>query len=774
MVQNRQKLRNGTWIIPRTGERTRRQFTWRRPSFEGSGDEEDLHALSEGETVKEKLKNIWCNIKIIVASLWAWLNSPKGRGTVKCSIAYLVASMGTFYKPAAQFLGDMDGKHIVATITVYFHPARTLGSQVEAVAIAVVAVCYAMFIGTLSMGTSVLIGSIWDQVELSYAVILIVFVGGGLGFLGWVKQKLNNPLVSVGVSIASIGIITILTKENSVHTGVFSNNKIIQSLKMLMMATIISTVVNILFWPVSARHALRKSMRTSSTTLGDMLTMISHGFLSGNEAEFTSKRFTKASSAYTSGLTQLNKNARESKYEYYLIGMEQVYKHDKAVVKSMESLAQALGGLRSAANTQFELLKEISNTVDWKSSSAATFSPKASPRSSYSFPSSPRFPGNRFGGLSSIDEAPDERSDREDLASPTEEAPPEALSRSTSSLRTPSDIFELFITRLGPSMKSLVHTMAEILKEPPFNAPGAPVTIPDQFKESLSEAISLYNQARATALEELYKTIEFGRTRPETVQADFEEVAAACGHFSFSLLSFADEMQKYLDALDDLKYSTAQKKRTWKWLMFWKLIKLRPKPKVEDPEQRSLLQPVRRMRQSKLPRGIPDTMRKQRDSYAWEIARPGQESWKNKVVRILSQDLLKFFRFLAKDDSMYFPLFPLRVDLMNGFLIHSFCSSLWSQSRDRGGSLRHVCLYSPDTANLHALAMRMGPPVFYDCVLRHGRCVERHRPVPFPGHHCRSFLRLGQLVYHRRRGHRPCIPRLARLVSCVLYHDRSR
>lgn len=660
MVQNRQKLRNGTWIIPRTGERTRRQFTWRRPSLENSGDENDLHHLAEGETIKEKLLNLWCNVKIIFTSIWAWLKSPKGQGTVKCSIAYLIASMGTFYKPAAQFLGDMDGKHIVATITVYFHPARSLGSQVEAVAIAVFAVCYAMLIGTLSMGTSVLIGSKWDQVELSYAVILIVFVGGGLGFLGWVKQKLNNPLVSVGVSIASIGIITILTKENSVHTGVFSNHKIIQSLKMLLMATTTSTVVNIVFWPVSARHALRKSMRTASTSLGDMLTMISHGFLSGNEEEFTSKSFTKASSGYSSTLAQLNKNARESKYEYYLLGREQIYKHDKAVVKSMESLAQSLGGLRSAANTQFELLKEISNTVDWKSSSIITFSPKASPRSSFTFPSSPRFSGNRFGTLSAIDEAPDERSDREDLATPAEEAP-EFMTRSTSSLRSPPDIFELFIARLGPSMKSLVQTMAEILKEPPFNAPGAPITIPEQFKESLFEATSLYNQARATALEELYKTIEFGRTRPETVQADFEEVAAACGHFSFSLLSFADEMQKYLDALDNLKYMTEQNKRTWSWLKLWKQIKLRSnKPKVEDPEQHSLLQPVRRMRQSKLPRGIPDTMRKQRDSYAWEIAR-SDESWKNKAVRVLSQDLLGFFRFLTRDDSTYLSL---RFDIM--------------------------------------------------------------------------------------------------------------
>ncbi|RYP35092.1 hypothetical protein DL767_003997 [Monosporascus sp. MG133] len=651
----RTKLRNGTWIVPQTGERTRRQFTLRHPNLEGPAEDARLRPLTEGETAKEKLQMLWYNVKLVVALIWAWLSSPKGRGTIKCSIAYLIASMGTFYTPAARFLGPLDGKHIVATITVYFHPARTLGSQVEAVAIAVVAVCYAMFVGTLSMATSVLFGSVWHQVELSYALILIVFIGGGLGFLGWVKQKLNNPLVSVGVSIASIGIITIVTKENSVHTGVFDNHKIIQSLKMLLMAATISTVVNMLLWPESARHALRNSMRTASTSLGDMLTMISHSFLSGNEEDFASKGFTKASSVYASTLTQLNKNARESKYEYYLLGMEQIYGHDKAVVKSMESLAQSLGGLRSAANTQFELLKEISNANGWTSPTTSIFSSRFSPKSSYSFPASPKSARTRFGSLSAIDEAPDERSDREDGTAHSEETPSEILAVPASSLRTPSDIFEYFIARLGPSMKSLVYTMAGILNNPPFGAPGTPIVIQDQFKESLSEAIRLYNQARATALGELYKTIEFGRTRPETVQADFEEVAAACGHFSFSLLSFADEMQKYLDALDDLKYLVEQNKRSWDWLKFWKRISLRSKPKVEDPEQDYLIQPIRRMRQSKLPRGIPDTMLKHRDSRAWDLARPApdEEGWKDKVVRILSQDLLKFFRFLARDDIRF-------------------------------------------------------------------------------------------------------------------------
>jgi hypothetical protein len=675
MPPARQKLRNGTWIIPSTGERTRRAFTLRHPNLDGPGDDDAMRSLADRPTLKEKAHAALYNVKLAGRGVWTWANSPKGRGTIKCSIAYLLASMGTFFHPAAAFLGPMDGKHIVATICTYFHPARSMGSQMEAVAIAVVGVLYAMFIGTMSMGTSVLFGSVLDMVELSYVLILVVFIGGGLGFVGWTKQKLNNPLVSVGASIASIGIITIVTKENSVHTGVFTNQKIIQSLKILLMATTISTLVNLLIWPVSARSALRNSMRTASTSLGDMLNMISHSFICGNEEEFASKGFTKASATYTSTLSQMNKNAREAKFEYYLLGRERIYKRDRALVKSMESLAQSIGGLRSAANTQFELLKEKNNGQPLASPVSAEyrmFTPSqgtsSMPAIASYFSSSPAQVGGPVGGpvgkLSSIREAPNERSDQEDEV-PTTPNRPTSSDQPTpppSSLKTPPEIFELFIVRLGPPMKSLVHTMAEILNEPPYKGPGAPVVLPEQFKDSLADAISLFNEARGKSLEELYKAIEFNKARPEYVQADFEEVAAACGHFSFSLLHFGDEMQRYLDAVDDLRYVTEQDKRTWSWMLFWRKLSLRrPKQKNSDPEGLALLQPIRRMRQSALPRGIPDTMQKRRDTFSWDAAPVNNGLW-NEIVRAVSKSLLSVFRFLARDDSMFaFPIISLNL-----------------------------------------------------------------------------------------------------------------
>ena len=95
------------------------------------------------------------------------------------------------------------------------------------------------------------------------------------------------------------------------------------------------------------------------------------------------------------------------------------------------------------------------------------------------------------------------------------------------------------------------------------------------FSTSLSEAVTLYTKAREEALALLYKNKELNTDRPMEMVADFEEVAASCGHFSFSLQDFASEMKVYLGLLEELKYEVEHRPsgRTWNWLKVWRRFK---------------------------------------------------------------------------------------------------------------------------------------------------------------------------------------------------------
>jgi len=497
---NEQKLRNGTFIIPGTGERVKRQITLRNPAnfdgsnsfLNGSGDPvlptRRPSYYSQASTFRTALD------KSIDASkeFWAWLHTPTAKGILKCSLAYLLGSMGTFLPPLASFLGRQDGKHLVATITVYFHPARSAGSMEEAAILGMAAFLYATFVSISSMAVSVFFESQLGFIELGYAMVLIVFCGGGLGFVGWLKQRFNAPLVSVACSLASLAIITVITKENAVQVGVWSDDKIVQVMKMVILGIISTSAVSLLLWPVSARTELRETMIKTTDSFGEMLTMITRGFLSGSETDLRSMPFNKAQSKYKSVFTQLTKNLKEAKMEHYVLGTEEEYKLEASLVNCMQRLAQSIGGLRSAATTQFSLLRETAGVGT--PSSTLRFAPQINGGSTITSRQ------ERFAVLTAIEEASEEGSGAEDHQTPEATPLRQGVTRQGTDIsiasfmmptvRTPAEIFSRFIVHLGPSMKSLAYTLSQILLELPFgDGPDYAITINEHFKSSLTEAL---------------------------------------------------------------------------------------------------------------------------------------------------------------------------------------------------------------------------------------------------------------------------------------------
>ena len=114
-------------------------------------------------------------------------------------------------------------------------------------------------------------------------------------------------------------------------------------------------------------------------------------------------------------------------------------------------------------------------------------------------------------------------------------------------------------------------TLQKLLDELPFGPDGR-VIVDAHFQSSLEGAIELYTRSRQEALDQLYKSQDFNKSRSGELEADFEEVAASCGYFSFSLLDFASEMRTYLEILDDLKLEVEERPygRSWNWLKIWR------------------------------------------------------------------------------------------------------------------------------------------------------------------------------------------------------------
>lgn len=206
-------------------------------------------------------------------------------------------------------------------------------------------------------------------------------------------------------------------------------------------------------------------------------------------------------------------------------------------------------------------------------------------------------------------------------------------------------------------MKSLAYTLSQILDELPFGeGPKFEITINENFRDSLTDSLSLYASARTEALQALYKAKELIPDRPASDEADFEEVAASCGYFSFSLQDFAEEMQIFLETLDDLKSeSESRNNRSWNWLKFWRvwnkegmffnskfLHQLTRGAVHPDPERESLID---HNRDAGVPKHIPDIVMTRRDI---GISSANESKRQSVYTRIL-----KVVRFLRRDDSKF-------------------------------------------------------------------------------------------------------------------------
>jgi hypothetical protein len=154
----------------------------------------------------------------------------------------------------------------------------------------------------------------------------------------------------------------------------------------------------------------------------------------------------------------------------------------------------------------------------------------------------------------------------------------------------------------------------------------------------------LYGDARTEALKELYKSKELDRTTEESIEADFEEVAASCGHFSFCLYDFGNELQNFLSILEDLKEQSEQgKNRTWKWLRFWpRYFSSEDFVAATDIEREALMG---RSERSAVPKSVPELVIERQHPRPLNFA-----SRRKKVQAGFYSRLFHLLRILERDD----------------------------------------------------------------------------------------------------------------------------
>jgi uncharacterized membrane protein len=128
-----------------------------------------------------------------------WITlTPQQHSVLKCSFAYFVGSLFTFVPALNGFIGNNRvSSHLVATATVFFNPAKTLGGMVEASAYGW---GYTLFALSVCLGSMATTDFFIDQqlTLVAHLLSLLFWLAGATFIVSFLKAHWNKPPVATG------------------------------------------------------------------------------------------------------------------------------------------------------------------------------------------------------------------------------------------------------------------------------------------------------------------------------------------------------------------------------------------------------------------------------------------------------------------------------------------------------------------------------------------------------------------------------------------------
>ncbi|KAG8850393.1 hypothetical protein FRB96_000457 [Tulasnella sp. 330] len=254
--------------------------------------------------------------------------------------------------------GPSSSGHMVATIVVYYNPAKTVGGMLEADKYCLLGAVYSSIVCLVSMG---LFWLLEDQPGWEFWADTSVFITVGIAMtlVAWAKLRMERPSFNAACSMTAIMIFITVVKEGGAQT-------LIHVLFIVILGSIISNVVCFSIWPQSATTNLQSNMSTVLDSFSTLLRMTTQTFLlEDNNTKYTRDQLMRATQEHQASFTSLKSNLIEARSEWLDRRMNAPSSQSRfgddvdlydAVVSGLTRLAQHLNGLRDGAKQQRDLL----------------------------------------------------------------------------------------------------------------------------------------------------------------------------------------------------------------------------------------------------------------------------------------------------------------------------------------------------------------------------------------------------------------------------------
>ncbi|KZT10938.1 uncharacterized protein LAESUDRAFT_643293 [Laetiporus sulphureus 93-53] len=500
--------------------------------------------------------------------------SPLARNILKCSIAYFIASLFTFSPYLSMFIADLTNYgsgestpspsgHMVATVAVYYNPAKTLGAMVEADLYCTMGLLFAAFVslGSMTMFWFFEVRRGWEWLADS---LVLLWIGLGMSGVAWMKLWMAKPAFNTACSMTAIILFIVVVKEGGVQT-------LLQVSFIVLCGAIISNTICAFLWPQRATKNLQDSMTRTLQSFSTLLQMLTETFLLEEPLHHLSgEKLQKAAESHQASFTSLKKHFVDAQSEWMFGGPKKARgneAHDiresagqayEDAIGSLNRLGQHLNGLRSGTTLQSELIKaESDGRVVLKNRSVK-----------------PRKSSRILEGLAVDGQY------KEEALSAVPEGDEEAAI-----LQAAATMFGDLMDDLGPPLKALSATCTTTLKrlreavaQPSAAAPGGPVQPLEfqQLMDNIQRALYTFESTSNHAVMRLYRSHNMSglqsRDSYSAVSDDNQLLTGGDGEsvflvyfFIFTLQEFAKELISLVDALQRLYVAEKARKARQSW-----------------------------------------------------------------------------------------------------------------------------------------------------------------------------------------------------------------
>ncbi|KAI1317808.1 hypothetical protein EDD11_007830 [Mortierella claussenii] len=291
----------------------------------------------------------------IVAGWLSFTNfklSLPNRRIFKASLAYLLACLLSFTPFFLPYIGASG--HLAASAAVFFNPAKSLGRMVDAVTAGLSAIGFGFLVSVASSASAVWFNN-RDMYIWGHVVSVVVFGGGSTFIIAYAKAYYNP------CTLSHIMILVTLTKEGALSLVDFNLARVLASATAMLLGVVISTVISVVLWPESAHEKLRQDMGKSLSSFRLLLKLLTKTFLlEADTTPFGSESVQKMIESQVKSFSALAKSLEEAQLEFP--GSD--IKKYEACVKSLNTLAQYLNGLRSSCGLQYDMMKKDEQRKD--------------------------------------------------------------------------------------------------------------------------------------------------------------------------------------------------------------------------------------------------------------------------------------------------------------------------------------------------------------------------------------------------------------------------